>query len=53
VALPEWVRGRGLALYITVMFGGLSLGSALWGEVASVAGLPVAPPQPWPFWRYL
>jgi hypothetical protein len=42
VALPEWVRGRGLALYVTVMFGGLTLGSALWGEVASVAGLPVA-----------
>jgi MFS family permease len=42
VALPEWVRGRGLALYITVMFGGLTLGSAVWGEVASIAGLPVA-----------
>ena len=24
-ALPEWVRGRGLALYVTVMFGSLSL----------------------------
>jgi MFS family permease len=42
VALPEWVRGRGLAIYITVMFGGLTLGSAIWGEVASVAGLPIA-----------
>src|SRR5437016_871870 len=26
VALPEWVRGRGSALYVTVMFGALSLG---------------------------
>jgi Transmembrane secretion effector len=42
VALPEWVRGRGLALYVTVMFGGLTLGSAAWGEVASHAGLPIA-----------
>jgi MFS family permease len=42
VALPEWVRGRGLAMYVTVMFGALTIGSALWGEIAAVAGLPVA-----------
>ncbi len=42
VALPDWVRGRGLSIYITVMFGALTLGSALWGEVAAVAGLPLA-----------
>jgi predicted MFS family arabinose efflux permease len=42
VALPEWVRGRGLAIYVTVMFGALSIGSALWGELAAVAGIPVA-----------
>lgn len=42
VALPEWVRGRGLAMYVTVMFGALSIGSAIWGEVAVVAGLPAA-----------
>ena len=42
VALPEWVRGRGLAMYVTVMFGALSLGSALWGEVASLVSLPFA-----------
>jgi len=42
VALPEWVRGRGLATYVTVMFGALTLGSAIWGEVAVVAGLPAA-----------
>jgi MFS family permease len=38
-ALPEWVRGRGLAIYVTVMFGALSLGSAIWGQVATVLGL--------------
>ncbi len=42
VALPEWVRGRGLAMYVTIMFGSLSLGSAIWGEVASLVGLPIA-----------
>jgi len=42
VALPEWVRGRGLSMYVTIMFGALSLGSALWGEVASRMGLPLA-----------
>ena len=42
VALPEWVRGRGLAMYVTVMFGALSLGGAVWGEMARAAGLPAA-----------
>jgi MFS family permease len=42
VALPEWVRGRGLAVYVTVMFGALTLGSAIWGELATLAGLPTA-----------
>ncbi len=42
VALPEWVRGRGLAMYVTVMFGGFSIGSAVWGEAASRLGLPTS-----------
>jgi MFS family permease len=42
VALPDWVRGRGLALYTTVFFGCLTLGSAVWGEVAAWVGLPAA-----------
>jgi hypothetical protein len=41
-ALPEWVRGRGLAVYMTVVFGTTTLGSAIWGEIASAAGLPAA-----------
>ncbi|MHB8815881.1 MAG: MFS transporter [Steroidobacteraceae bacterium] len=36
VALPEWVRGRGLAVFATVMFGALSLGSIIWGKVATL-----------------
>jgi MFS family permease len=40
VSLPNWVRGRGLAIFATVQFGGLTLGSALWGQVGSMIGLP-------------
>jgi predicted MFS family arabinose efflux permease len=39
VALPEWVRGRGLAIFLTVYFGAMTLGSAVWGKVASMWGL--------------
>jgi len=39
VALPEWVRGRGLAIFLTVFFGAMTVGSAVWGKVASVEGL--------------
>ncbi|TMJ32237.1 MAG: MFS transporter [Alphaproteobacteria bacterium] len=42
VALPEWVRGRGLALYMTVFFGALSVGSIIWGKLAGLVGLPAA-----------
>ena len=42
VALPSWVRGRGLSIFGTVMFGSLTLGSALWGKVATLTSLPVA-----------
>jgi predicted MFS family arabinose efflux permease len=42
VALPDWVRGRGLAIFATAFFGCVTLGSALWGEVAAFVGLPLA-----------
>jgi MFS family permease len=42
VALPEWVRGRGLAIFLTAFFGAMTLGSAVWGKVASVQGVPTA-----------
>jgi quinol monooxygenase YgiN len=42
VALPAWVRGRGLALFVTVQFGAMAAGSAIWGKLASVATLPLA-----------
>ena len=42
VGLPGWVRGRGLSIFTTVMFGALTFGSALWGQVATMTSLPVA-----------
>jgi MFS family permease len=36
---PRWVVGRTVAIYQMVTFGGLSIGSWLWGEVASGFGL--------------
>jgi predicted MFS family arabinose efflux permease len=42
VALPDWVRGRGLAIFLTAVFGAMTAGSALWGRVAGVEGLPIA-----------
>jgi MFS family permease len=42
VSLPDWVRARGLGLFTMVFFGWITLGSALWGELAAVLGLPTA-----------
>jgi MFS family permease len=39
LALPDWVRGRGLAIYVTTFSGAMVLGSALWGGLASVIGV--------------
>ena len=33
------MRGRGLAIFVTVFFGTLTLGSALWGQIAGIIGL--------------
>ena len=42
LTLPEWVRARGLAVYVTVFFGAMALGSILWGEVSHLYGLAIA-----------
>ena len=42
VALPEWVQGRGIAVYLTTYFGSATVGAALWGKVASLVGVPSA-----------
>src|ERR1051326_4231139 len=38
-AAPAWVRARVISMYVLVLQGGLALGSAVWGAVASNAGL--------------
>ncbi|MGY0711615.1 MFS transporter [Azospirillum argentinense] len=38
--LPNWVRGRGLALYLTVFNGALTAGSLGWGALADAIGVP-------------
>jgi predicted MFS family arabinose efflux permease len=41
-SLPAWVRARGLAVWILVFMAGMSLGSALWGQLAELVGIPWA-----------
>lgn len=40
--LPNWVRARGLAVYITIFYGAMTLGSLLWGQVAQYLSIPAA-----------
>ena len=42
VALPEWVRARGLSVFIAIFFGSMTLGSIIWGQLAGTFGIPVA-----------
>jgi len=42
LTLPGWVRARGLAVYVTVFFGAMAFGSALWGEVSHLYGISIA-----------
>ncbi len=41
-ALPNWVRARGLSVYLMIFFGGISLGSAFWGWLASHYSIVIA-----------
>lgn len=40
--LPPWVRGRALSVYLLIFFGGMAMGSLLWGAVASFIGSTMA-----------
>lgn len=42
LAVPRWVLGRALSIYQTSLFGGLALGSWLWGIIANDHGLAPA-----------
>ncbi len=39
-AAPAWVRARVISMYVLVLQGGLALGSALWGVVATHTSVP-------------
>ena len=39
---PAWVRGRGLAVYLTVFNGAMSFGSLAWGALAEALDVPQA-----------
>lgn len=39
LALPDWMRARGMALFQMVFFGSMTLGSILWGQLGSSFGL--------------
>src|SRR6185295_19092689 len=42
LALPNWVRARGLAYYLVVFQGAQALGGVLWGVVADATSVTVA-----------
>lgn len=42
LSTPRWVLGRALALYQTATFGGMALGSWIWGLLADAQGIAVA-----------
>jgi MFS family permease len=41
-ALPDWVRARGLAVFLMVFFGSMAGGSLFWGQVASATSVSAA-----------
>jgi MFS family permease len=42
VALPNWVRARGMSIYQMALMGGTAIGAALWGQVAGLTSVPTA-----------
>ncbi len=42
VAMPDWVRARGMSIYQMALMGGAAAGSLLWGLVAEFAGVRAA-----------
>ena len=40
LSLPDWVRARGMSIYMMTMMAAVSASAALWGQVASSIGVP-------------
>lgn len=41
-ALPNWVRARGLSIFLTIFFGSMAAGSMIWGQIATATSIPTA-----------
>lgn len=42
LALPNWVRSRGLAVFMAIFMGAMAVGSLVWGSVAAAIGIGAA-----------
>jgi MFS family permease/quinol monooxygenase YgiN len=42
LALPDWVRARGMSIYQMALMGGAAAGAALWGQVATFSSVRTA-----------
>lgn len=42
LALPNWVRARGMSIYQMAIMGSTALGAAIWGQVATVSNVHVS-----------
>jgi hypothetical protein len=42
LALPDWVRARGMAMYQMAIMGASAFGAALWGQVAELTSLHIS-----------
>ena len=40
LALPDWVRARGMSMYQMAIMGASALGAALWGQIATLTSVP-------------
>lgn len=42
MALPDWVRARGMSIYQMAIMGGSALGAGVWGQIATLSSVPTA-----------
>lgn len=42
LALPNWVRARGMSIFQMALMGGTAIGAAFWGQVANLSTVPTA-----------
>ncbi len=42
LALPDWLRARGMAIYQMAIMGGTAMGALIWGTLADLTSVPVS-----------